>query len=109
MKVVAPFLFVYAPELLMIGTPTGIALATIAAFAGTFAAGTALTGWMMVPLRAAHRAGFAVVAILATVSLVFPVGGGPSLMALAAALALLAVVVFQLWSIHENRPADLAS
>ncbi|WP_375261140.1 TRAP transporter permease [Palleronia sp.] len=108
-KLVAPFLFVYAPELLLIGTPMGIALATVAAFAGTFAAGTALTGWMMVPLRAAHRAGFAVVAILSTVSLVFPVGGGPSLVALAAALALLTAIVIQLWSIHENRPADLAS
>ncbi|MGR3795868.1 TRAP transporter permease [Vannielia sp. SX4] len=95
-KVVAPFLFVYAPELLLIGTPGNIALATVAAFAGTFAAGTALTGWMIRPLTAAHRAGFVAVAALETVALVMPVGGAVSLGAEVAGLALLGALVMVL-------------
>ncbi len=108
-KVVAPFLFVYAPELLLIGTPVTIALATIAAFAGTFAAGTAFTGWMVRPLTLLHKLGFWLVAAAATVSLVLPVGGVPSLVALALSLALLAILVLNLWKPHANRSADLAS
>ena len=101
-KVVAPFLFVYAPELLLIGTPVNIALATVAAFAGTFAAGTALTGWMIRPLTALHRAGFTLVAALATVTLVWPVGSVVSLLAEAASLALLGALVFGLWSAAKS-------
>ncbi|MCO6381120.1 TRAP transporter fused permease subunit [Oceanicola sp. 502str15] len=101
-KVVAPFLFVYAPELLLIGTPVNIALATVAAFAGTFAAGTALTGWMIRPLTAVHRAGFIAVAALETVALVWPVGGAVSLGAEVAGLALLGALVMAL---RAPRPA----
>ncbi|MDF0595677.1 TRAP transporter permease [Psychromarinibacter halotolerans] len=104
-KVVAPFLFVYAPELLLIGTPVNIVLATVAAFAGTFAAGTALTGWMIRPLTAMHRAGFTLVAALATVTLVWPVGNVVSLLAEAASLALLGALVFGLWSAARSTRA----
>ncbi|WP_425053333.1 TRAP transporter permease [Psychromarinibacter sp. S121] len=97
-KVVAPFLFVYAPELLLIGTPVNIVLAVIAAFAGTFAAGTALTGWMIQPLTVVHRAGFLLVALLETAALVWPVGSSMSLLAGAAGLVLLGVLVFGLWA-----------
>ena len=107
-KIVAPFLFVYAPELLLIGTPTGIVLATLAAFAGIFAAGTAMTGWMIRHLGAASRGGFALVALLCAVALILPVGGAGSLLALAAGLALLALLIVLLWRRHEDRPADLA-
>ena len=47
--VVAPFLFVYASELLLIGARAGIALATVAACTAVFAAATAPErGWHIV-------------------------------------------------------------
>ena len=56
-------------------------------------------------------AGAAVLALMltATVSLVLPVGGVPSLVALALSLALPAILVLNLWKPHANRSADLAS
>ncbi|SPJ24213.1 TRAP transporter permease [Palleronia abyssalis] len=108
-KVVAPFLFVYAPELLLIGTPLTIALATIAAFAGTFAAGTALSGWCIAPLTLAHRGGFWAVAALCTVSLVLPIASGASLLALALALVALFFLIASLWRSHGYRSANLGA
>jgi TRAP-type uncharacterized transport system fused permease subunit len=86
-KIVAPFLFVYAPELLLIGTPVGIALATLAAFAAVLAAGTGLTGWCVRALSTPERTGFFAAASLLTASLILPVGGAQSLTALALGLA----------------------
>ena len=74
-KVVAPFLFVYAPELLLIGTPVTIALATIAAFAGTFAAGTAFTGWCIRPIGLGRDRAALPSRRCSAPSLVLPVGG----------------------------------
>ncbi|SLN48192.1 Sialic acid TRAP transporter permease protein SiaT [Aquimixticola soesokkakensis] len=91
-KVVAPFLFVYAPQLLLIGTPLTITLATVAAFTGVFAAGTAMTGWFVRHLSWAHRIGLFCAAALTTLALVWPVGSAASLIVEAAGLVLTAVI-----------------
>ncbi|WP_417695084.1 TRAP transporter permease [Roseibium sp.] len=108
-KVVAPFLFVYAPELLLIGSPAGITLATYAAFLGVFAAGTAMTGWLGRALTLAERGVFAVIAGLCTLSLVVDQLTVVGLGAQAAATALLLFTIWRLRSTYENRPANLAS
>lgn len=108
-KVVAPFLFVYAPELLLIGTPVNIALATIAAFAGTFAAGTAMTGWFIRPLPMPHILGLWLAAAVLTAALVLPVGSILSTLCLGAGLILTAAICYVNWKANEDRPAHLAS
>ncbi len=70
-KVVAPFMFVYAPQLLMIGGPVEITLVTLAAFASTFAVGTAFTGWLRRPLAVFER----LLLVGAAVALMVPVSG----------------------------------
>ena len=44
-KVIAPFMFVYAPGLLLTCSPAAIGVSTVSAFLAVFAMGTALTGW----------------------------------------------------------------
>ncbi len=107
-KVVAPFLFVYAPELLLIGTPAGIVLATVAAFTAVFAAGTAMTGWCIRPLGIAAVAGLWFAAALLVTALVLPVGGGPSLAFEAAGCLLTAWIVVSAWRRNADRTAHLA-
>ncbi|MFV0333762.1 MAG: TRAP transporter permease [Tropicimonas sp.] len=108
-KVVAPFLFVYAPELLLIGTPLTITLATIAAFAGTFAAGTAMSGWFIRVLPLGHKLGLWLSAAILTAALVLPVGLAASNLCLAAGLLMLVAICYVNWKSNENRPAHLAS
>lgn len=43
---IAPFVFVFNPALLLIGTATEIALATVTALVGTFALACAMQGWL---------------------------------------------------------------
>ncbi|MFV0243463.1 MAG: TRAP transporter permease [Qingshengfaniella sp.] len=101
-KVVAPFLFVYAPELLLIGTPWTIALATIAAFVGVFAAGTAMTGWFIRPLSGMHIAGFWAGAALLTAALILPVGGATSLACTLAGLLVTGAICYVNWRAHAD-------
>lgn len=44
-KVIAPFMFVYTPALLLLGSPIEILVAAVSAFIAIFAVGTGLTGW----------------------------------------------------------------
>ncbi len=97
------------PELLLIGTPPGIALATTAAFVGVFAAGTAMAGWFVRPLGLVHVAGFWVAALLLVAALVLPVGSLPSLLLEAAGVLLTLALILILWRPHADRSADMAS
>ncbi|WP_417686833.1 TRAP transporter permease [Roseibium sp.] len=108
-KVVAPFLFVYAPELLLIGTPVEIALATYAAFAGVFAAGAAMTGWCIRPLSRTELALLWLAAALFTYSLIVGQLDPAGLAAKVAGTVLVIVPLWRLWSSHENRSTHLAS
>ena len=65
---VVPFMFVYGPELLMVGSPTGIGLATLTAVIGVTALAAAAVGYARRPLAAWERA----VAFAAALALVFP-------------------------------------
>ncbi len=108
-KVVAPFLFVYAPELLLIGTPLDIALATYAAFAGVFAAGAAMAGWCIRPLGKADLATFWLAAACFTYSLIVGQLDPGGLAAKAAGTVLIVIPLWRLWSSNEDRSANLAS
>ena len=55
-KLVIPFVFIYSPGLLLIGSPASIALQTVAAVIGVSALATAFTGWLFVPLGVIARA-----------------------------------------------------
>jgi len=101
-KVVAPFLFVYAPELLLIGTPWGIALACAAAFGGVFAVGVAMTGWLVRPLKLPEILWLWAAAALLTVALVLPVGSAFSLGAEVAGLAMIAGLTLTLRRPHAH-------
>ncbi|WP_366657258.1 TRAP transporter permease [Fodinicurvata sp. EGI_FJ10296] len=49
-KVIVPFLFVYGPELLLIGEPLDIGLAVITGGLGVYALGITTTGWWKGPI-----------------------------------------------------------
>lgn len=51
-----PFVFVYNPELLLMGTPGEIAKATIILFFGTYLLAGAISGYMVAPLNKFNRA-----------------------------------------------------
>jgi len=78
-----PFLFVYGPALLLVGSPVAVALAVLAALAGVTGLAAAILGYGRRPLAAWERAllGSAALALLA-----------PGLLTDVAGLALLAVV-----------------
>lgn len=77
-----PFAFVYQPGLLMIGSPTSIFLAVVAALIGFTALAIAVVGYMYIPVTSVERALFAASSILLI---------HPSLTWNAAGLALFAV------------------
>ncbi len=68
---IVPFIFVYSPSLLMIGTVTEVMLAVVTAVAGTALLAVALSGFLFRPIRWVWR-GFLVVAGIALI--VPPVG-----------------------------------
>jgi len=51
-----PFVFVYNPELLLMGTPGEIAKATVILFFGTYLLAGAISGYMVAPLNKFNRA-----------------------------------------------------
>ncbi len=51
-----PFVFVYNPELLLMGTPAEIAKATVILFFGTYLLAGAISGYMVAPLSKFNRA-----------------------------------------------------
>lgn len=51
-----PFVFVYNPELLLMGTPGEIAKATVILFFGTYLLAGAISGYMVAPLNKLNRA-----------------------------------------------------
>ena len=51
-----PFVFVYNPELLLMGTPEEIAKATVILFFGTYLLAGAISGYMVAPLNKFNRA-----------------------------------------------------
>ncbi|MEJ8472958.1 TRAP transporter permease [Roseibium algae] len=108
-KVVAPFLFVYAPELLLIGSPLEVCLATYAAFAGVFAAGTAMTGWCIQPLGHIERVAFWLSAACFTYSLILAQLAPLGLAAKVLGTVFLVFSLWRLWSSHDRRSANLAS
>jgi TRAP-type uncharacterized transport system fused permease subunit len=65
---IIPFLFVYGPPLLLIGSPAAIILAIASAVAGVVALGAAVAGYTRGVLRSWERAALTVAAI----SLIFP-------------------------------------
>lgn len=52
---IVPFMFVYGPELLLIGTPSAIVLAFITALIGVACLSSSLTGWMFCALNTFER------------------------------------------------------
>ncbi|RAI01887.1 hypothetical protein DLJ53_10840 [Acuticoccus sediminis] len=54
-KVIVPFIFVYGPQILLIGTPFEIAIAIVSSFVGVYALSIATTGWWQGPLPAWRR------------------------------------------------------
>lgn len=98
-KVVAPFLFVYAPQLLLIGTPVDIFLATLAAFVGVFTSSTALCGWYLQILSLPLKAAFWVASLLLFGSLFLPIASVPSLMLLGSGLL---ISTSLLWKLHHE-------
>ena len=92
-KVIAPFLFVYSPGLLLIGDAASVATDTLCAFGAVFALGTAMTGWFVRDLSALERGSLTLGAVL----LVIPVGDGSTaaavLLTRLAAAALVGTVI----------------
>ncbi|WP_210200398.1 TRAP transporter permease [Cohaesibacter celericrescens] len=99
-SVIAPFMFVYAPELLLIGSPVQIVIATCGAFAAVFALGTAFTGWIGRPLDFVER----VALVLGAIALIGPFGAlQTDLLSLGAKAIGLALVTFIIWkAVHSN-------
>ncbi len=93
-KVIAPFLFVYAPELLLIGSPLEIAIAAAAAFAAVFALGAAMTGWIGRLLCVAERVALVGAAVLLIAPLADAQTEALSLVLKAAGGAILAAVLW---------------
>ncbi|MEP0510151.1 MAG: TRAP transporter large permease subunit, partial [Aurantimonas coralicida] len=54
-KIVVPFVFVYGPEILLIGTTGDIVVAITSAFVGVYALSIATTGWWGGPLAPWRR------------------------------------------------------
>lgn len=50
-----PFVFVYNPELLLMGTPAEIAKATVILFFGTYLLAGSISGYMVAPLNKFNR------------------------------------------------------
>ncbi|MDP2931328.1 MAG: TRAP transporter fused permease subunit, partial [Chloroflexota bacterium] len=93
-----PFMFIYAPALLVIGTPGEIALAAVTSIVGVFAFATGLQGWgFKGHINIIQR----IMALGAAVLLIFP-GLVTDLMG----AALLALLYF--WEFAANRRAALA-
>lgn len=65
---IVPFMFVYGPELLLVGTPGGIALASVTALVGVVSLAAAAVGYARRRLSGPERA----VALLAALALVYP-------------------------------------
>lgn len=65
---IVPFMFVYGPELLLVGTPGGIALASVTALVGVVSLAAAAVGYARRRLSAPERA----IALLAALALVYP-------------------------------------
>ena len=59
-----PFVFVYQPAILLIGSPTEIVTSTFFLFAGVYALAIAIGGALFVPISGFERAGILAVAIL---------------------------------------------
>ena len=105
-SVVAPFMFVYAPELLLIGSPLEIVIAVIAAFAAVFALGTSFAGWIGRPLTLIER----LVLIVAGFALIAPFGAAQTdLASLGAKLVGAALVSFIIWKAVYNNDTRLSS
>ncbi|WP_319531844.1 TRAP transporter fused permease subunit [uncultured Cohaesibacter sp.] len=105
-SVVAPFMFVYAPELLLIGSPLEIIIAVIGAFAAVFALGTSFAGWIGRPLSVIER----LVLIVAGFALIAPFGAVQTdLASLGAKLVGAALVSFIIWKAVYNNDTRLSS
>ena len=79
---IVPFMFVYSPALLMIGSPLQIVLAAVPAIAGVFCLAAALQGWLRTHATLFERALLGAAAVLFIV---------PNLLADAVAVALVAL------------------
>lgn len=104
--VIVPFMFVYAPELLLIGTPAEIIIATSGAFTSVFALGTAFTGWVGRTLSITERSSL----VLAGIFLIAPFGSLQTDLASLGAKALgLAIVSFIIWKAVYNNDTRISS
>ncbi|MBJ3776605.1 TRAP transporter permease [Acuticoccus mangrovi] len=54
-KVIVPFIFVYGPQILLIGEPVDIVIAIVSSFVGVYALSIATTGWWRGPLSIWRR------------------------------------------------------
>ncbi|WP_321332723.1 TRAP transporter fused permease subunit [Breoghania sp.] len=106
-KLIIPFVFIYSPGLLLIGSPASVILQTTAAVIGVTALATAFTGWLMVPLNIFYRAMLIAGAVLLLWPTSMPDTDPRSLAIRLAGLALCgAVVVFARLSsrTHHKEP-----
>ncbi len=99
-SIVAPFMFVYTPELLLIGTPVQIVIATIGAFAAVFALGASFTGWIGRKLMVIERIGL----IVSSIFLIGPFSDVQTdLASLGAKVIGAAIVIFIVWkAVYSN-------
>jgi TRAP transporter 4TM/12TM fusion protein len=101
---VIPFLFVFSPSLLLIGSWHEVALSTVTAISGAILLGVGLVGYLFRPVGALKRALF----ILAATALLIPVVPGGNLAALTwavnvAGLALAAALLSIEWLARSLR------
>lgn len=63
-----PFIFVYSPGILLIGTPVDIIMSTAVLFYGTYLLAGSMAGYLFVPLKTTERA----ILFIASISLIIP-------------------------------------
>ncbi len=97
---IVPFMFVYGPELLLIGSPGAIALSVITALLGVTCLSAALCGWMLLSLYWVER-----VALLGAAILLMFTGWGTDLLGL---LVLICVIAFQKYRARPANPEQSA-
>jgi TRAP transporter 4TM/12TM fusion protein len=105
-SIVAPFMFVYAPELLLIGTPVQIVIATIGAFAAVFALGVSFTGWIGRRLIIIERLAL----VASSIFLIGPFGDAQTdFVSLGAKLIGAVIVIFIVWKAVYSNDTRLSS
>ena len=99
-SVVAPFMFVYAPELLLIGTPVECVIAVIGAFGAVFALGTSFTGWIGRNLAMFER----LILIVAAFAMIGPIGAHQTdLLSIGAKAVGFILLSFIIWkAVYQN-------